>query len=235
MTEPSGKVANEFATTNAVQAKLSVNHFILFVLFSLTWICLVDFPVRHASVTLDDSWQKAFGYFLKNRMQAGTDFVFTYGPLGYFNSRTYDRELYWAAFFWEVITQSLLVYYLARIFQRPFSLTIKVLSLILIILFLPIVHRDVEYLIFITLVGIHLTDKNSSRMAQTIGLLTLSALSLGKFVLFLLSLVVTVFCEIRRRMVSPRTRFSPILIFLLAYCLGWIFARQSLMNLQTYI
>ena len=225
MADPSGKV----------QAKLWVGHFILFILFSMTWICLVDFPVRHAGVTLDDSWQKAFGYFLKKGMQAGTDFVFTYGPLGYFNSPIYDPDLYWAAFFWEVITRSLLVYYLFRIFQRPFSLTIKIVSLILIILFLPIVHRDVEYLLFITVIGISLTDKNSSRVAQTFGLVTLSALSLGKFVLFLLSSVVAFFCEIRQRAVSHKILFSPILIFLLAYCFGWIIARQSLMNLPRYI
>ncbi len=208
---------------------------ILLVLFSVIWICLLDFPVRLAGVSLDDSWQKSFGYFLKKGMQAGTEFVFTYGPLGYFNSPIYDPDLYWAAFAWELITKSLLVYYLFRIFQRPCSLTIKVLFLILVFLFLPIVHRDVEYLIFITVVGLNITDKDSSRVAQTVGLVTLSVVSLGKFILFLLGSVIAFFCEIRHRTVRPGTLFSPTLIFLLAYCVAWIFAGQSLSNLPTYI
>jgi hypothetical protein len=225
MADPSGKV----------QAKALVSHLLLLVLAAFTWLSVVDFPIRIASVSLDDSWQKAFGYFLKKGMQAGTDYVFTYGPLGYFNSPIYDPDLFWAGFCWEVITRSLLVYYLFQIFHPLFNPIIKVISLILINLFLPILHRDIESLIFITLVGIHLTDKNSSRVAQTVGLITLSALSLGKFVLFVLSSIVSFFCEIRNRADHSRSFFSPILIFMLVYCIGWVFARQSLMNLPRYI
>jgi hypothetical protein len=225
MADPSGKI----------QAKHWFGHFVLLVLFSTIWICLADFPARVAGVSLDDSWQKSFAYFLKKGMQAGKDFVFTYGPLGYFNSPVYDRDLYWAGFILELATKFLLVFYLFRIFKAPFSLIVKIISLVLIALFLPIVHGDVEYLVFITLIGISLTDQKASRPLQIMGLVLLSALSLGKFVLFLFSSIVVFYCELRSRAINPRTLYSPILIFLVAYLIEWILARQSLFNFPQYI
>jgi hypothetical protein len=43
----------------------------------------------------DPGWQQALGEFLRTRAQAGVDYVFTYGPLGYFMCPTYEPALFW--------------------------------------------------------------------------------------------------------------------------------------------
>src|SRR5262245_35461967 len=61
-----------------------------FVAGTLMWVSLLYFPSNVAGPQLDPSWAQALGYFLKHRFQAGQQYVFTYGPLGYFATDVYD-------------------------------------------------------------------------------------------------------------------------------------------------
>src|SRR5260370_9031874 len=63
--------------------------YLLFVVVALAmWVRFLSFPtlVGGTEGNVDESWNQAYGYFLKNEFQAGKDYIFTYGPLAYFHS-----------------------------------------------------------------------------------------------------------------------------------------------------
>ena len=78
------------------------------------WIALLYFPHDVAAAQTDPSWAQSLGYFVKNRFQAGQDYVFTYGPLGYFATPMYDADLFWFKVAWELILKLLLVVLVLR-------------------------------------------------------------------------------------------------------------------------
>src|SRR5437773_11936289 len=85
----------------------------------ILWIALLDFPrFVVGGSTLDGSWEQALGYFMAHRAQAGVDYVFTYGPLGYFDTNAYEPSLFWWKYAWEVISKGLTVLVFAALMMR---------------------------------------------------------------------------------------------------------------------
>ncbi len=82
--------------------------------FLLLWISLLDLPHNIASVGNDTSWQRCLGYFLTHRFQCGVDYVWTYGPLGYFVNIVYDTDLFWWKYAWELAVKFALTWILLR-------------------------------------------------------------------------------------------------------------------------
>lgn len=82
--------------------------------FLLLWLALLDFPRDVAGDELDFSWMQCLGHFLKNRAQCGVDYVWTYGPLGYFTQAVYDADLFWWKFVWELIVKFIFAWILLR-------------------------------------------------------------------------------------------------------------------------
>ncbi len=73
------------------------------VLLLIFWITLCDFPCYAAGgLSPDESWAHAYSHFFKHKLQAGVDYVFTYGPLGFFMVTAHDPELFWHKFAWEL-------------------------------------------------------------------------------------------------------------------------------------
>src|SRR6185436_3594654 len=71
------------------------------------WIALLRLPSIAAGSGFDDAWLLAFAFFLKHSAQAGRDYVFTYGPLGYFMQRSYDGDLFAAKYAWEIVVKGI--------------------------------------------------------------------------------------------------------------------------------
>lgn len=71
---------------------------------ALFWLSTIQLPIDIADDNIDHSWQQSLGYFLKMRYQAGRDYLFTNGPLGYFEYTRYDPDLFWSKYAWEVTT-----------------------------------------------------------------------------------------------------------------------------------
>src|SRR5262245_32170812 len=63
----------------------------------LVVLVLVRFtpPRAERSIKLDDSWKQAFTYFHSHGLQAGVDYVFTYGPLAHLEVGTYSADQFW--------------------------------------------------------------------------------------------------------------------------------------------
>jgi hypothetical protein len=81
-------------------------------------------PGQVTSPDLDPSWSRAIQECFKTRAQAGTDYIFTYGPLGAFVSLIYDRDTYWYKYGWELaysfITTAILVLFARRLRQKDY-------------------------------------------------------------------------------------------------------------------
>src|SRR5262249_35254198 len=55
------------------------------------------------------------GHFLKHRSQAGVDYVWSYGPLGYFTTAAFDPDLFAARVAWELVVKLALAWLLLRL------------------------------------------------------------------------------------------------------------------------
>lgn len=87
-------------------------------LFLLTWVGLVEPPAHVRALDFDDSWGRALAHFMRNGCQAGRDYIFTYGPLGYFGTKVFAPELFVLRYAWEVIVGLALAVFLVRTSRR---------------------------------------------------------------------------------------------------------------------
>jgi hypothetical protein len=67
------------------------------------FVALFSMPVCVGAPELDSSWCRALHVCFKNRAQAGSDYVFTYGPLGALLTPVYGEEIYWHKYVWEIV------------------------------------------------------------------------------------------------------------------------------------
>src|SRR5437773_953468 len=67
------------------------------------WFSLPNFPDYTFGIAVHQSFEQALAHFLKTHAQAGKDYVFTFGPLGYFYTTAYDPDLFWNKYAWELI------------------------------------------------------------------------------------------------------------------------------------
>jgi hypothetical protein len=105
-----GRARTCISCVSGVQSWFSAqNHLLLDLAVALAlFFALLCFPTFVASQQLDPSWSQSLGAFLKTHAQAGTDYVFTYGPLGYFSTRAYDPDLWWYSYAWAVVFSAIL-------------------------------------------------------------------------------------------------------------------------------
>ena len=66
------------------------------------WLILLRFPDEDGVADLDFSWRLCLAHFCKHRARAGVDYIWTYGPLGYFTTTAYDPDLFWLKYLWEI-------------------------------------------------------------------------------------------------------------------------------------
>src|SRR5690348_6189831 len=69
----------------------------------ILWPSLLSHPRPVDPLDLSSSWEQSLAYFGKHQFQAGKDYIFSYGPLGYFDTLTYDADLFWYKYAWDVI------------------------------------------------------------------------------------------------------------------------------------
>ena len=83
----------------------------------LVWIALIKFP--HAPDSgLDDSWRMALGYAADRNLQHGTEFIFTYGPLGHLTALTYVGAHFWPFMTWQLLSNAVFAWVLCRFARR---------------------------------------------------------------------------------------------------------------------
>jgi hypothetical protein len=198
------------------------------------WGRFLIFPGEVASTNLDHSWMQALGHFYRTSAQAGTDYVFTYGPLGTFATEVYDPGCFWQRYLWElgVKLAAAVVITLALAGLPGRGLTL--LGAALLIAFVPY-HFDTIYQVALLAAGVLLLDgacRRRPRAALLVPLLTLLALT--KFTYFVLALWAVALAEGAVRLRGYRGWLSPAPFYLACVAAVWLFCGQNLTHLWAY-
>jgi hypothetical protein len=210
-------------------------------LFFLAAIAVFIATLRFADALpgpgLDMSWCQALTYFYKHNCQAGADYLFTYGPLGFLLTCLHDPDVFWLRFVWEVVMKAVLAASFAALWIRLPGRALPAASLIGFLALAPLFASESLYeflIVSATLLAI------SSRRISVVSLLALVAvlilLSLTKFTLALLSLLAILSLCVSRLAERPRWRaISPLVFLVLLLPVAWILLGQNLSNLPGFI
>ncbi len=210
----------------------------------LLWIGLLEFPSHVAGDDLDASWQQCLGHFLVHRLQAGVDWIFTYGPLGYFATTAYVPELFWAKCLWEVLIKLLAAAVLCFVAARLPCRFARWLFLGAALAVLPEDPRDTlshrgDALFGVAVLGLGLLPHLYPRRALAVALTAaavLAVLALVKFTLFLLALAAVVLLTLTLAGRGHwRTLWLPPALFAGGVVLAWGLAGQDLANFPAYL
>jgi hypothetical protein len=201
----------------------------------LVWLANLRLPADIVSPTLDSSWNGALGVALHSRMQSGADLVFTYGPLGYMCSGSYDPDLFAIRVLaWEAGFGLLVAMLLIRVLLRIRGILERTLAFLLIVV-LPTSSFPYE-LIALAAAAVLLLDRPGRRPTGILWMtLVLAALSLVKFTLCMASLG-CVAAVTAGRWIEGERRIA--LGVGAAWCgwflLLWTLCGQSVANLPSY-
>lgn len=201
------------------------------------WIALLDFPVVGAHGPLDDSWQEAYGYCFKHRLQAGVDYIFTFGPLGTFYTSAYDPDLFVCKLIWELIFKLVLALVILRVARFSGRLP-AVILFALVLVFLAPLHResnDALYPFLLVAVSV-LTLRNPRFWLLTGYALMLAILCQVKFT-FAVQGVVNLVVIVLYLLASGAFQAASLTVGAFAgfLSLTWLAEGQSLLHLPVYI
>lgn len=156
----------------------------------LFWVSLLALPDYAYDVRLDGSWELALARLLRSRAQAGVDYIFTYGPLGYFYTTAYDAELFAAKCAWEAGVKLAMALAFASVVLRLRNPLARVVFCLGVVTLLgPQSHsmRDTLYPLFVAVVTLALCRSRQGAPAAVAYGLLLATLALVKFSFFVLA------------------------------------------------
>lgn len=218
-----------------------VARFALGILLFLAWFPPVAEP---ASRLLDPSYKQAYGFFLRHHLQAGVDYIFHLGPLGYFYSPVYDPDLYWIDFVFRAALVGVAAVIFMAFFSRLRGPIDRFLFYFALLFGVPFSHwqhaaspNDAFFLLLpVAVTLILIRNAGSGWMSTTGGLVVLTALSLMKFTYLLLGGVCVLAIAASEFRTGSARRAGAILAgFAGLFLLGWLICGQSLANLPAYI
>lgn len=123
-----------------------LNFLVNSLLVLLLWVSMLSFPQVVPGPNLDQSWWASYGYFFKHHLRAGVDYIFTGGPLGYFQLPCFDADLFWAKYAWELAVKLLVALTLLRVTRRwPGPLRVAALLLVALLARLIFGNLDAPY------------------------------------------------------------------------------------------
>jgi hypothetical protein len=217
----------------------------------LFWLAAVQvpgyvgpFPGFIGPPLMDASWKQALGYALLNHWQAGVDYVFTYGPLGYFATGTYDGSLFWWMIGWECVAKLILALLFYANLSQVRAAWFKWVFLALFVL-LPINNSDAfcpaDLLYPLGLVLLYLTAIRGEQASVWRTLLAASlcaVISLVKFTFFILAICVILALSLRLLVQRPGhyrwLALLPVTIFLVVFLGVWLALGQEVQNLLPF-
>ncbi len=204
-------------------------------LFLLLWLILLDFPREVSIFTIDANWMHCLGHFLANRSQCGVDYVWTYGPLGYFIHHVYEPDLFWWKYAWEVSVKFALAWLLLSWADRLRRGWTQTAFIALALLFLP-GAVDALYLFCLVLLGLlPLRDENWRTPSRFVAaVILLAVLALTKFTFLLLGAVVWAILVLAPGL-GWRCRVALTAGYPAAWMTGWLLLGQSLGNIPRFL
>jgi hypothetical protein len=198
------------------------------------WLGLLDFAGWVGGQGLDPSWMQCLGYFLEHRLQAGVDWVFTYGPLGSFVCPVYYPGLFWWKYAWELAVKAALAAVLLALAAWLPGWVSRAAYLALLLVLLP-GTVDTVYLLGVVAVGLLPLLAERRRGAALLGGgPLLAALALTKFTFLLLAVAAWLVWIIVLGRDRPR-RAAAWLSFPLALVAFWCLAGQRLSNVPAFL
>ncbi|MDM8560778.1 hypothetical protein [Candidatus Parabeggiatoa sp. HSG14] len=223
----------------------SENFFVNLAILSLLFLSMLYFGAPTESTNLDGSWTQAFAYAFKNNFQAGVDYIFTYGPLGYFYHpiSRYDADLFYLFITWQVIFNLLLATFFLIVSHRIDGKIDKFIYFFLLIVVLSAFPPESIYLLGIT-AAVILVITTLSNINKKLGqitlfltiLLFLAAVSLTKFVYFVLAGVgLFAMTVMVWHLYSLRLALTIPIIFTIFIMAMWLISGQSLSNFPSFI
>jgi hypothetical protein len=214
--------------------------------FVLLWLSFLTFPGPQA-LEIDASWQLVLAHAVQQHWQAGVDYIFTYGPLGYFalNNPNYEANLFYQAVLWGMISSFCLSsIFLACWYNLPQKLE-KFLYLGLLIIVIPEVSHFSDAWYFLGMMGTtllllqpppFLTVSTRYWVATGVALLGFALLSLTKFNLLILAVAcVTGIILVAGHRHSRKTAALLLISFIVMFIGIWLSCQQSLGNLPTFL
>jgi hypothetical protein len=198
------------------------------------WARFLVFPTTVAASGLDPSWMQALGYFYRTRAQAGTDYVFTYGPLGFFATQVHDGALYWQRYAWELVVKLAAAVTITAALTRLPDRGLTLLGAVLVLVLVPY-HFDTIYLVTLLAAGALLIEGAClGRPWACAPVPLLALLAMTKFTYFLLALWAVVLAEAAARLRGYRGVLSAAPAYLAAAAVLWLWCGQHLAHLGDY-
>ncbi len=212
-------------------------------IFMLMWLSFLYFGAPAAGDNSEASWAQALGYAFKHNFQAGIDYVFTFGPLGYLSNPQsgYDADLFYLNLIWHVITACFfsLIFMLNVIF-----LTNRTDKFIYFFLIIVVVSMFYEARYFLAIVAastllIIPTPRFTPFLYRALLIVILAwfgVIALTKFTLFILTTAATLTLFLTLLLTrSSRLAFSALLIFTSSLIITWWFTGQALPHLPLFL
>lgn len=201
----------------------------------LVWCALLVFPEPCSGRFLDQSWALALAHFMKGRAQAGTDYVFTYGPLGYLAVPLFFPGLFGLKYVWALVVAAASAVVLVRFATRIPSRALQVVWLWLVLAILP--RSELQMVVVLVVMALlHVLEQAWSHRRLALTAALFATVGLVKFTFLLLGtglVVILAFAaprEARRRVAS---RLIPLFVSFLGGV--WLAAGQSLRNVPLYL
>jgi hypothetical protein len=224
---------------------LSENFWINFCLIGLIALSLLNLGAPTA-IGLDPTWTQALGYAVKNNLQAGVDYIFTYGPLGYFAAfSSYDPALFDAFIAWQLIESLFLAACFVAIGSQIEGKIEQFIYYFLLIVVISLFtgHGAIHFLAIsgATVLAITILDKSRISQGQSmtilgIILLYLAIVSLTKFTNFVLvgvsMFAITIAVWYTYSFLLAIATALTFAIFLFAI---WLASGQALLNFPLFI
>ncbi len=199
------------------------------------WISLLRFPIVSDLVSTEDGWKSALGILLQRRAQAGTEWIFTYGPLGFFLQSAHVPGLFAARWIFECAMKGALALLAVSALRREPRVDLRV-ALVAVLACVPLSDDGAAYEILVVLAGLRLLGADAGPWTRTSIACVLGTLALVKFSLLVLAAGAVAIVALRlAREGRKRAALGWIATFLAGVALAWTLAGQSIANLPVYL
>jgi len=219
---------------------------IIIIIFILTVLSFFNFPSPKV-VNLDTSWQQVLAHAFKHQWQAGIDYIFTYGPLGYLSLKnpSYEAELFYPAAVWWIVTSALLAMIFLAFWSQFQHWGERTLYFFILLVVISEVSRFSDTFYFLAMVGMTLLLLQPPPWLESVprywtavnlALITFAVLALTKFIFFMFAGIVVFLL-----MVMIWQRYSLLLATFTALAFAgiimglWLLCQPSLANLPSFV
>ena len=205
-----------------------------FVFGTLLALALPRLPREDGDLGLDESWQLALGHFFKHRAQAGVDYIWTYGPLGWLTTTSYDPDLLLWKYAWEVVFACALAVMLTVLLATLPTRSLRLGGAACVLLLVePLPDTLYPAATAVAVILLLRADRRRPGVAAAVCTL-LAAIALTKFTYLIVAAGAWLILVVALRRERARA-LEALLAFPVVFAAVWCAAGQHLANLPAYV